>query len=260
MYRAARAFRRIGVIVLVVLIIFAGTVAYSAYETAHATVESRSLSGVFLSNGVLNVSGSFTVSNPGFYPIEGLELSAQVANDSGIHLATVAVGPKTIEGGSTGLFPISVGLPVSASSAAESLLFRDQYLEVAAWANVTYAYFFPLSVALTETRAWGAPFEGFYAAAGTPTYSADTVSAPVTVSWANHASFVERGVLVFVIESASLVQCGGGSFPTNVAPGQLFNQTQDVTLNPSCSPAGGELLLSYTIDGTETALPPEPIP
>ena len=50
-YRVARALRWFGIIVLALLIVYAGSVAYSAYETAHATVESKTLSGVLVANG-----------------------------------------------------------------------------------------------------------------------------------------------------------------------------------------------------------------
>lgn len=259
-YRVARALRWFGVLVLVLLVIYAGTVAYSAYEVANASVESRSLSGALVANGTIEISGSFTLSNPGFYPIENLELAVQVANGTGVHLATVAAGPETVMGGSTGLFPVLASLPIAASRAAESLLFVDQYLEVKAWGNVTYAYLFPISVALSENRSWGAPFEGFRATAGPPSYQNGALTDPVTVTWSNHASFVEAGALSFELVSSNLADCGGGSFSLDVPPGGLYSQTQDVTLNAGCSPAGGELLTSFTIDGSTTSFPPEPIP
>jgi len=259
-YRVARALRWFGIIVLVLLIVYAGSVAYSAYEAAHATVESRSLTGVLVENGNIEVSGSFTLSNPGLYPISGLELAVRLANDTGVHLGTVNVGPDTVDGGGTGEFPIAISLPIAASSAAESLLFVDQYIEVGAWANVTYAYLFPISVALTETRSWGAPFEGFDASLGTPKSVNGSVVVPVTLTWSNHASFAEQGSISFVVDSAAQADCGGGSFPMNVAPGAVYDQTQDVTLSSGCSPAGGELLASITVDGSTTSFPPEPIP
>lgn len=259
-YRAARALRWVGVIVIILLVVYAGTVAYSAYEAAHATIESRSLTGVLVANGAIEVSGSFTLSNPGIYPIGALELAVHVANNSGVHLVSVTVGPDTVLGGSTGLFPFTFSLPITASSAAESLLFQDQYLEVRAWANVTYAYLFPLSVALSEIRSWGAPFEGFRATPGSPSYQNGSVTVPVTVTWSNHASFAEDGGISFEIQAPGGADCGGGSFTVNVPPGQLYNATQPVTLSSGCNPIGGELLTSFSIDGSTTSFPPEPIP
>ena len=259
-YRAARALRWVGGIVLVLLIIYATTVAYSAYEAAHATVESRNLSDVLVANGNLDVSGSFTLSNPGLYPIAGVTLTARLANDTGVYLGTATAGPQTVAGGSAATFPIAVMLPIAGSTAAESLLFVDQYIDVSAWANITYAYLFPLSVALTEARSWGAPFEGFHATVGAPYEEDGSLFAPVTLTWSNHASFTEQGSIAFAIDSASGATCGGGSYPMDVAPDGAYDETEAVTLNPTCSPEGGELLTSVTIDGSSTPLPPEPIP
>jgi len=259
-YRLARALRWLGILILVALLIFAGTVAYSAYEVAHASIHSESLTGVLVANGAIQIGGSFTLTNPGIYPIEGLVFGAQIANASGVHLVAVNVGPETVEGHSTGLFPILVSLPISASSAAESLLFVDQYLEVRAWANVTYAYMFPLSVALSESRSWGAPFEGFHASVGSPTFTNGSFITPITVGWANHASFVEAGSLAVVVDSSAMVDCGGVTFSMDVHPGELYDQTQYETLNTGCNPSGGFLQITLSIAGSTTSLPPEPIP
>lgn len=260
-YRVARALRWLGIIVLILLIIYVGSVAYSAYEVAHASIQSRSLTAVFVQNGMIEISGSFTLNNPGIYPIAGLVLSAQIANDSGIHLGSVTVGPETVGGQSSALFPVVISLPIAASAAAESLLVEDQYIEVAAWANVTYAYLFPLAVTLSETRSWGAPFDGFQATLGTPTLNSNgTVTTPVTVSFSNHASFLENGALSFTVESAASANCGGSSFAVDVPPGSNFDQTQYVTFGAGCSPMGGQLLASFTINGSTTSFPPVPIP
>lgn len=260
-YRLARALRRIGIVVLVLLIIYIGTVAYSAYEVAHASIQSRSLSATFVENGMIEISGSFTLTNPGIYPIADLGLSARIANDSGVHLGAASVGPETIEGHSSSILPLVITLPITGSAAAASLLVEDQYIEVAAWANVTYAYLFPLAVTLSETRSWGAPFDGFRATLGTPTFNANgTATAPVTVTFSNHASLVENGLLSFTVESAALATCGGGTFVLDVPPGGNYDETTDVTLGAGCSPVGGEILGSFTIDGATTTFPPEPIP
>lgn len=260
-YRFARALRWISTLVFVVLVIFAGTVAYSAVEVARSSAQSHGLSASFGTNGTIEIGGTFTLANPGLYPIEGFHLTARVANASGVFLGKLGVGPSTIGAGSTGSFPIALFVTVSGPGAAASLLTEDQYLRVDAWGNATYAYLFPVSVALTENRSWGAPFEGFMASVGAPSLGGGgSVTVPVTVSFSNHASYAEVGTLAFAIESSNLVTCGTGSFPLNVPPGAFYDQTQSVTLSSGCSPAGGELLSSYTTGGTTIPLPAEPIP
>lgn len=259
-YRLARALRWLSVLVLVVLVLFATTVAYSAVEVARSSPQSSGLSASLAANGSIEVGGSFTLLNPGFYPIQGFQLTARIANLSGVFLGQLGVGPSEIAPGSTGTFPIALYVPVSTSGVVASLLTEDQYLRVNAWGNATYAYLFPISVELTENRSWGAPFANFAATAGTPTGGGGSISVPVTVSFANHASFGESGSLVFTIVSAANADCGTTSFPLDVGPGGSYDRTQDVTLAAGCSPAGGELLGEYSYGGAAVPLPPEAIP
>ncbi len=259
-YRAARALRRVSSIVLVLLILYAGTVAFSAVEVARSSVQSRSLSASFAPNGTVEVVGSFTLSNPGLYPVDGVTLTARVANGAGVFLGKLAVGPNDIGPSSTGVFPFALYLPVSAAGPAASLLTEDQYLGVDAWGNATYAYLFPISVSLTENRSWGAPFEGFQATVGTPSGGGGTVTIPVTVTFSNHAGSPDEGTLAFVIDSPGFVHCGGGSFAIDVPSDGFYDQTQNVALSSGCNPSGGQVLSTYSSSGGSAPLPPEAIP
>jgi hypothetical protein len=252
--------RVVSAIVLVLLILYAGTVAYSAIEVARSSVQSHSLSASFASNGTVEIAGSFTLSNPGLYPIDKVALTALIANGEGVFLGRLAVGPNDIAPSSTGVFPFAVYLPVSVSGAAESLLTVDQTLGVNAWGNATYAYLFPLSISLVENRSWGAPFEGFRATAGTPTGGGGTLVVPVLVTFSNHANSPDQGTIAFVIESSGGVVCGSGSFPIDDAAGALYDQTENVAVSAGCSPAGGHLLTTYSAAGGMIPLPPETIP
>ena len=259
-YRAARAFRVASAIVFVLIVLFAVSVGYSAYEVARSSIQSHGLSASFAPNGTVEIGGSFTLSNPGFYPIQGFELTARIANASGVFLGELATGPTTVPPSSNQSFPIALYLPVSQNGPATSLLTVDQYLNVDAWANATYAYLFPISVSLAETRSWGAPFEGLTVTVGAPTVGAGGVTVPVTVSFSNHASFPQDGAFDFVIESSGFATCGSGSIPVDVPPGGYFDQTQNVALSSGCSPAGGQVLSTYLMGTTPVPLPAEAIP
>ena len=259
-YRLARAFRVLGAIVLVILLIYVGTVAYSAYEIASSSAESHSLSAQFVSNGTLQVSGSFSLTNPGLYPIQSLELTARILNAGGIDLGTLHVGPSTVAAQGSGDFPIALSIPITEAGPAASLLTVDQVLLVKAWGNATYAYLFPLSIALNQSRSWGAPFEGLRASLGTPTTMGGQVTLPVTVFFADHASVDDIGTLTYTVRSSTATDCGGSQFSIAAAPGALYDQTQDVTLSSGCSPAGGQILSTYSTGGSSIPLPPEVIP
>jgi len=259
-YRLARALRWASTVVLVVLLIFAGTVAYSAVEVARSSAQARSLSASFAPNGTVEITGSFTLSNPGLYPIQGLSLTARVANGAGVLLGTLGVGPAEVAPSTTGVFPIALYLPASTSSPAESLLTEDQYLGVNAWGNATYAYLFPLSVSLSETRFWGAPFEGLQVSVGTPSSTGGTITVPVTLTFANHAASADSGTITFELESSSFVTCGGGSFSLAVPPGGFYEETQNAVLSPGCPLAGGTLLTTYSNGGGTIPFPPKALP
>lgn len=259
-YRLAQLFRGLSVVVVVLLVVYAGTVVYSAYEVARSSPQSHGLSASFAPNDTVEIGGSFTLSNPGFYPIQSFALTARITNASGVFLGRLHVGPTVIAPSATDNFPVALYLPVSSVSAAESLLTQDQYLDVSAWGNATYAYLFPLSVTLTETRSWGAPFEGFAVKVGTPGGGGGMVTLPVTVTFTNDASFSEQGTLAITVVSSADVTCGSTSFPIDVPPGNLYDQTETLSLSSGCSPAGGQVVTTYTSGGTTLVLPPEAIP
>lgn len=259
-YRLARAMRRLGVVVLVVLLLYAGTVAYSAEQVATSSQQSHSLSVQLAANGTIEITGSFTLTNPGIYPIRSFELLGRISNGTGVLLGDVLAGPTTIGSGAMGVFPIAISVPISSSGPAASLLTVDQVLVVRAWANATYAYLFPLSVSLFENRSWGAPFEGFRATVGSPVVQGGGTAIPVTVFFSNHANTPDQGTLTLVVESANFVTCGTDSLAIAVATGISYDQTQDVTLANGCSPAGGHLLITYATPSGTVAFPPEAIP
>lgn len=259
-YRAARALRWTSTIVFVFLIIFAGTVAYSAVQIASSSIQSHGLSASFVSNGSIEVSGSITVSNPGLYPVSSLSLTARVSNGTGVFIGKDRTGPVTVSPDSTSVIPLSLYLPLSESGAAASLLTTDQDLYVYGWTNATYAYIFPISLTLNETRYWGAPFEFFRAIVGTPSGGAGGVTIPVTIAFFDNAQIADDGSLSFIVESSASVACGGATFPIDVGPGTGFYETENTTLSSGCSPVGGTVVSTYTSGGVAFALPPETIP
>lgn len=245
---------------VVLLLVYASTVAYSAVEVAQSSPQSHSLEPSFAANGTIEVTGSFSVSNPGLYPIQGFALSARVANETGALLGTTGVGPSNIAPSSTVEFPIALFVPVSAHGPAASLLTKDQVLEVNAWGNATFAYLFPLSLSLSENRSWGAPFEGLVVGVGTPTVQGGTIVVPVTVQFSNHASSADNGTLRFLLESSHSVVCGTGAFDLDVLSGAPYEDTQNVAVSSGCSLAGGEVLSTYATASGSVPLPSEAIP
>jgi hypothetical protein len=257
LYRLARGLRRASVLVLVLLILFTASVVYSTSEVTRSPPQVGSFSVAFGSNGTMILAGSLTLSNPGFYPVDGFTLVAHVTNTSGHPLGSFVLGPETLASAATDEYPVDLYLPISATGAGASLLVDSQYLQIALWGNATFGYIFPAGITINETKAWEAPFSHLNLTAGTP---APNGSVPVTVSFQNDASLTEVGTLRVSVVAATGIICGTTSWTIDVGQGQQFDQTQAVTLSPGCSPAGGTVTGEYITTGYTVPLPSEAIP
>jgi hypothetical protein len=259
-YRLSRLFRRLSLVVLVVVVVFLGTVAYSAVRLVQSSPQTGGYSASFASNDTVAVTGSVELSNPGFYPVTGFTLGLRVLNSSGWFLGELSAGPTTLAPGVATAFPISLYLPIAAGTPAESLLVTDQYLSVGVWGNTTYAYLFPISVHFTQSKFWGAPFSGLQVTAGAPTLVNGSLIVPVTLSFTNHATFTESGTLSAEVVQANGLVCGGSAFSLDVLPGELFDQTENVGLSSGCSVAGGHVSAAFVSGSTTIPLPSEALP
>jgi hypothetical protein len=260
LYRLARALRRASIIVLLLLILFTVSVVYSTAQLTKSASKVSSFSAAFASNGTVVLSGSLTLNNPGFYPIQGLSIHVRVVNASGIFLGAFGFGPVTLPSQGSTQYPVTLYLPVSPSSPGTSLLIRTQYINVSVWGNATFGYLFPATVTFQENRSWGAPFDNLAITVSTPTLTNGTVVVPVKVSFDNEASFTEAGVIDLSAVATNGTVCGTASFTLNVDPNQQFSQSQPVTLRAGCSPAGGNLDVQYVTPSATISLPSEPIP
>jgi hypothetical protein len=261
LYRLARALRRIGVLLLVLVILFVATALYSAYETARSGASSSNFGYAFGANNTVVLSGNFSFSNGGIYPIDGFTVHLRVENTSGTFLGESSVGPVNFAPGGRSTFPVVFVLPIAVGTAAASLLTTDQYLNETLYANATFAYVFPVSVELAKNSSWGAPFADLSLSVGTPTTMGGTTVVPVTVQFENDASFEDAGSLEAKLVSESGTVCGSGTYSIEVPPQTPYSQTNDVTLTTGCSIAGGTVVAIYTTSGGQTvALPPEAIP
>ncbi len=261
LYRPAQALRWASTLVLVAIVVFVATAAYSAYDVARTGAGPTSFSTSFAPNDTLAVMGQFTFTNGGFYPLNGLTLHFLVRNGSGDFVGQSTAGPESFPAGATKAFPIDLFLPISSSGPAASLLTQDQTIAVGIWANTTASYLFPVSIGVVSNRSWGAPFADLKESIGNPFLVGGTVEVPVTISFEDDASFADVGTVVVTILSSSSQACGGGNLAINVPAGEPDSQTTDIALASGCSPAGGTIETVYTTSqGVAVPLPPEAIP
>jgi len=260
LYRLARAFRRVSLVLLVLVLVFLASAIYSAVEVVRSGPTAGNFSAAFVSNGTVAVSGDLNFSNNGFYPISDFSVHVRVLNQSLDYLGEGSFGPITLPSGAVQPITITFHLPVGSSGPGASLLTQDQVLNVSVWGNATYAYLIPVSIAVETNKSWGAPFADLEVSIGTPFSGGVGIEVPVTIQYENHAKFDESGTLQFSVVSANGPSCGGSSFPVSVPAGSGFDQTKDVSIQSGCSPAGGTLVAAYVTNGLTIPLPPEAIP
>jgi hypothetical protein len=257
LYRLARALRRTSLVVLVLLILFAASVVYSTSEIRDAPPTVGAFTVAFQSNGTIALTSTLTLSNPGFFPIQSFTLDARVLNGSGIFLGAFGLGPTTLGGAASDVYPIALYLPDSTTGPGASLLTQSQYLNLSLWGNATFGYLFPAGLTIQNNRHWGAPFSNLAFSVG------DVITngtLPVTLSFQNAATFSEDGTLRISVVAASGIVCGQVAWTLAVGPGEQFDQTQPVALTPGCSPLGGTLTGVYSTPAYTVPLPSEAIP
>ena len=260
LYRLARGFRRASLIAFILILLFVATAAYSAVEVVRSSPSAGNFVAALAPNDTVVLTGHLNFSNPGLYPISAFTVHVRVLNASGLYLGEGTVGPVTLPSGSDQGVAIQFDLPVSNTGPGASLLTTDQYLNVSVWGNATYAYLFPISIAVETNKSWGAPFANLAVSVGAPSVGNGSATVPVTVQFQNHAKFIEDGTLEFSVISPNSQICGTGSYEVSVFPGGQFDETTDIGLSGGCSPAGGHLVSEYVGNGATIPLPEEPIP
>ncbi len=257
-WRAARALRRVSTIVLVLVIVFLAIVAYSAVQVVKSKPGVGTSTTEVEPNDTIGVATSFSMSNPTYFAIQHFSLHFLILNATGAHLIDTTAGPETIAAGGTTVLPIDLYLPISASETG--LLTENQYLDWNVWGNASYAYLFTVSIGVNTERAWGAPFDNLSVEVGTPFVANGVEEIPVTITFADDASFADQGTLDFQVSPPAGAECAQGSFALNVPAGTDYDQTQDVGIANGCDPAGGHVAAEFLVNGATIPLPSEAIP
>ncbi len=260
LYRLARGLRRVGLIVLVLLVLGLAVEVYSVSKVVGSSPGSSGFSAQFLPNETFELAGTFHVPNSGPLPITDFRLHLRLLDAAASYLGGATGGPITLAGGSNTSVPIVVYLPFAAGGAVSSLLTEDQTLTVQLWANGTYGYLFPAGIATSTTDTWGAPFANYQVATAAAGPGNGTSELAVTISYQNHAGFDEVGSLDFAVLSERGTTCGTGSLPVDVPAQGSFNEQQTVAIASGCAPAGGSVTAALLApDDVVVPLPAEAV-
>lgn len=254
---AARTFRILAIVWIVVVAGFLATVAYSGSQLRPEGENGPGAPPTANGNDSITLNGSLNVSNPGWYPLNDVTLFTVVDAPNGSLLATGGSPQVTVAAGGVTAVPFSITLAFGARASARALLTEDATLPSTTWANATYAMLFHVEVTVPQNVTWGAPLEGLAVSPGTPTLLPNgTAAVPLTVSFNDHAKFPVDGKATYTLSSGG-TPCARGTLPVSVVSGQSFNATSTAYLPPSCSASGAQVTLKF--QGSGWALSPFPV-
>ncbi len=261
LYRLSRLLRRLSTLAVVVVVVVTAFAVYSVAHVRPSTGSGAQMTQLLLPNGTVELGTTFNLSNPGPFAFTHFRLLALVSFPGAGLLAVGGSPDSTIAGGSTASVPLTIYLPMAASSAGPTLLTHDAQLPVDLWLNTTYASLASAAIRAETNYSWGAPFDQLNATPGPVAPQANgTVLVPIAVSFANHAVFGDVGTLSVRVLSAGGAPCSTTSLLIDTPAGGTFAQTLSLYLGPGCNPSGGEVLVAYSGPGITVAFPPEAIP
>jgi hypothetical protein len=257
LWRAARTFRVLALVWLVLVIVFLATVAYSGSQLRPGNESGPSTPPVISGNDVVTLTGTLNVSNPGWYPLTGVTLFTIVDDANGSLLATGGSPATTVTAGGVTTVPFTISIALDAKASARSLLTQDAVLPSTTWANATYVGLFQVGVVVPQNVSWGAPLANLAGSAGTPVAQSNgTVAVPLTVTFQDHAKFPVDGNVTYVLSSGGSA-CARGTLPVSVPAGTSYDRQTTTYLGSGCSASGATLTLRFV--GAGWALSPFPV-
>jgi hypothetical protein len=226
MKQAIRALGWTATILWILVILFSGTVVYSAMQIGMNFEED---SQVTTSNGALTMSIPFSISNGGLYDISELNITTRIEaeNETIISRSTTLVPsiPKT--GTVDETHDITLSLDDILDKNLTYMLFNDANLSVDMFVGLTYAYAIPLRISSNLTMPWGAPLSNLTVGEIT---ELSPSQANVSLSFENHAFFSLNGTIRLDIADRFDRLMGTGTTDVFVSPEGSYDDVIAVAL------------------------------
>jgi hypothetical protein len=212
-------------ILWILVILFSGTVVYSAMQIR---MNFQGEPKVTASNGTLTMSIPFSVSNDGLYDISNLNITTSikarnetVISSSSTHIEII---PK---GGSVNkTYDVIISLNSILAKNLTYMIFNDTELNVDMIIKLTYANSIPLKMSSNQTMLWWAPICNL-------TVEVSPVlpnQADIFVSFENHAFFPFNGTIYLELVDDAKNELGSGSGDAFVPPGERYADSIRVTV------------------------------
>ena len=207
MKQAIRALGWATTILWILVILFSGTVVYSALQIEMNFAEEPEVTA---SNGEMTMSLPFSISNGGLYDISELNITTRIEaeNETVISRSTTLVPLIPRDSTVSETHDIALSLDDILAKNLTYMLFDDTDLNVDMFIGLTYAYAIPLKIASNITMPWGAPLNNLTVGEITE-ISPSQANAPL--SFENHAFFSFNGTIRLKIMDGSNNEIGSGT-------------------------------------------------
>ncbi|MFQ6086625.1 MAG: hypothetical protein ACE5OV_01250 [Candidatus Bathyarchaeia archaeon] len=228
MKHAIRALGWATTILWILVILFSGTIVYSAMQIRMNFEEEPQ---VTTSNGMLTMSIPFSINNGGFYDISELNITTRIEaeNETVISRSTTLVPLIPRDSTVSEKHDVALSLDDILTKNLTYLLFKDTDLNLDMFVALTYAHAIPIKISSNLTMRWGAPLSnltiGEISITPLPPYRVD-----IPLSFDNHAFFSLNGTMrLEIVDGSNLI--GWEEVDISVPPGYGYDDTISVPID-----------------------------
>jgi hypothetical protein len=218
MKQAIRALGWATTVLWILVILFSGTVVYSAMQIG---MDFQGDPQIATSDGALLMSIPFSIINNGLYDISKLNITTIITDENETVISSSSTFIKKIQRGSTvnETHDIQVSLADILNKNLTYMLFNDTTLTLDMLVTLEYADTIPLKIISNQTMLWGAPLYNLTVTEISPV-SLNQVN--ISLSFENHAFFLLNGTISLDLKDTDGAQVGSGSANVFAPPGDDY--------------------------------------
>jgi len=210
----------------ILVILFSGTVVYSATQIK---MNFQGEPRISTSNGTLTMSFPFSIDNNGLYDISDMNITTIIIAENKTVISGSSSFIETIQGGSSvnATHDVVLSINDTLTKNLTHLIFNDTTLNMNMFVKLTYAHTIPLKISANQTMPWGAPI---YNLTVKKVSMVSPNEATVFLSFENHAFFGLDGAINLELLDEANEKIGSGSGDLFVPPGAPYDDAITVTL------------------------------
>jgi hypothetical protein len=224
---AIRMLKIVTIILMIIIVFFSVTAAYSALnlKVTIGDVQFRpSTSGIIFSL-------PFSISNDGYYEIADLNLTTKVTSSKGefLDLSETIISSIPKDTNVSDSHEVTIDLDDLLLLDQKSLLLEDSNFNVEIFTNLNFARAIPIQLSTNTTIPWGAPLANFSTGLfAFSNYNITHEEAIIPISFENHAILDIRGTLIIDVYNNSSERVASGITIINATSGSFYTDSVPV--------------------------------